>query len=687
MRYLSLFSGIEAATAAWHSLGWTPVAFAELDAFPSAVLAHHYPSTPNLGDITKITEQDIIALGPIDLVVGGFPCQDLSIAGQRKGLKNEDGSATRSGLFFDAMRIVRWAREHCGCRWVLIENVPGLYSSNNGKDLAAVAGEVVGSSFGVPRNGWRTAGIALGPDGLCEWVCLDAQWFGVAQRRRRCFIVGDFGDWQSRPPLFFEQHCLPRDSAPRREKRQTAPTLPSRSTAGGGMGTDFDCDGGLIDVSPTLLAQGNKTGGDRPPGTTVDTCESLIVMSSGQANAEITVDLSPALNCNRDGAPIAFSGQMSTPQVDFDMSSTLGAKNPMAVCFKPSHYTHGKDGAPSEIAPPLSADADKGDQEAIVFQPRYARNGRGAPDTVAGPLTAEAGRTGKGDSAQCVAYAFAQNQRDEVRTMDVAGALAAEPGMKQQTYVACDVADTLSVGANQTTGFRGDIAATNMAVRRLTPVECSRLQQFPDDYLELKYANANEAHAAQILHELWREIGAKGIAAQEANFPQDGSGDVCEKRRIATALFTPEVLLAGVHVGWIQWDQARRSAEHQNITHVGAAGWTDGFVRRLREAGEAGCPPYRRESYQQCASELGYFVQELPLETAQIRAYLQRSELWQEAQGAWTLRYAFATPKEIESGKPLMSDGPRYKALGNSMAVPCMVWLGKRIQEVEDLCT
>jgi len=567
------------------------------------------------------------------------------------------------------------------------------------------------------------------------------------------------------------------------------------------MGTDFDCDGGLIDVSPTLLAQGNKTGGDRPPGTTVDTCESLIVMSSGQANAEITVDLSPALNCNRDGAPIAFSCKDHGNDAYADVSPTLRSMNnadsnqngggqvaicfqsngntddilaagydvsptvrgggqggnPPAVCFKPSHYTRGKDGAPSDIAPPLSADADKGDQEAIVFQPRYARNGRGAPDTVAGPLTAEAGRTGKGDSAQCVAYsimpmnsgkdfkaretevaqpimttpvggnqggdyvvsmresgqgywvedvvagtidanmgqsghgnrpatiavAFAQNQRDEVRTM--------EPGMKQQTYVAThDVAGTMKSCANSG-GFSnsadhaaaGYMQVHGMAVRRLTPVECSRLQQFPDDYLELKYANANEAHAAQILHELWREIGAKGIAAQEANFPQDGSGDVCEKRRIATALFTPEVLLAGVHVGWIQWDQARRSAEHQNITHVGAAGWTDGFVRRLREAGEAGCPPYRRESYQQCASELGYFVQELPLETAQIRAYLQRSELWQEAQGAWTLRYAFATPKEIESGKPLMSDGPRYKALGNSMAVPVMRWIGERIMAVE----
>ena len=106
MRYLSLFSGIEAASVAFLPLGWECVAVAEIEKFSCAVLAHHYPDVKNLGDITKITEDQIKALGPIDLIVGGFPCQDLSVAGKRKGLTCEEtGLNTRSGLFYEAMRI------------------------------------------------------------------------------------------------------------------------------------------------------------------------------------------------------------------------------------------------------------------------------------------------------------------------------------------------------------------------------------------------------------------------------------------------------------------------------------------------------------------------------------------------------------------------------------------------------
>ena len=223
--------------------------------------------------------------------------------------------------------------------------------------------------------------------------------------------------------------------------------------------------------------------------------------------------------------------------------------------------------------------------------------------------------------------------------------------------------------------------ATNLSVRRLTPTECCRLQQFPDDYLEVKYANADEANAAQILHGLWREIGAQNIAPEEADFPQDREGDLCEQRRIATAFFTPEILLAGVHVGWLQWGQAWRFAERQNLKNVGKAGWSDGFVCRLREAGETGCSPYRRESFEQCARELGVSVSELPLTASQAGKTLRDSGLWEEAQRAWPLRYALA--KKQKSGKPLIPDGPRYKALGNSMAVPVMCWIGERIQQVE----
>ena len=260
MRYLSLFSGIEAASVAWKPLGWKCVGVSEISKFPCAVLAYHYPDVPNLGDITKITEDDIRSLGPIDIIVGGFPCQDVSLAGKRKGLRDTDGKSTRSGLFFDAMRIVRYARRYCELRYLLFENVPGLFSSHKGQDFAEVVGEMAGCRFGVPRNGWRSSGCATGPDGLVEWCTLDAQFFGLAQRRKRVFALADFGDWASRPPILLERESLRGNPPPRREKRQVAPPIPSRSSADGGLGTDFDLDGGLIastgDISYCLNAGG-----------------------------------------------------------------------------------------------------------------------------------------------------------------------------------------------------------------------------------------------------------------------------------------------------------------------------------------------------------------------------------------------------------------------------------------------
>ncbi|MDP2262658.1 MAG: DNA cytosine methyltransferase [Hydrogenophaga sp.] len=200
MRYVSFFSGIEAATQAWHPRGWTAVAFAEIDPFASRVLAHHYPATPNLGDITAVTEAQIRALGPVDVFVFGSPCQDLSVAGKRKGLDGE-----RSGLFFDAMRVVGWLRQHCGLRWAVWENVPGAFSSNAGRDFAAVVEHMAGlDAVAVPAKGWGTEGCAVGEEGMVEWATLDAQWFGVAQRRRRVFAVADFGDWAGRPPVLLE---------------------------------------------------------------------------------------------------------------------------------------------------------------------------------------------------------------------------------------------------------------------------------------------------------------------------------------------------------------------------------------------------------------------------------------------------------------------------------------------------
>jgi DNA (cytosine-5)-methyltransferase 1 len=210
MRYLSLFSGIEAATVAWESLGWEAVAFAEFEDFPKAVLAYHYPNVPDLGDVTQITEEHIKALGHIDIVVGGSPCQDLSVAGKRAGLRNDDGSTTRSGLFDEQMRIFEIAREYCGARYCLWENVPGAFISNNGNDFAYVLGSMVGWGISVPTDRWRNSGVAISGDGrrLVEWRVLDAQYFGVPQRRRRIFALLDTGAWWSRQPILFEQEGM-----------------------------------------------------------------------------------------------------------------------------------------------------------------------------------------------------------------------------------------------------------------------------------------------------------------------------------------------------------------------------------------------------------------------------------------------------------------------------------------------
>lgn len=217
MKYMSLFSGIEAATVAWHTLGWEPVAFAEVAPFPCSVLAHHYPDVPNLGSVTDITDDQIKALGHIDIVVGGSPCQDLSIAGKRNGLAGE-----RSGLFHEQLRIFNAARKFCGARWLVWENVTGAFSSNRGRDFAVVVGAMAGCTLDVPENGWGTEGVAMGNNGLVEWCVLDAQWFGVAQRRRRVFAVLDTCDWQRRPPVLFEPEGLHRATPPCRIEGQGA---------------------------------------------------------------------------------------------------------------------------------------------------------------------------------------------------------------------------------------------------------------------------------------------------------------------------------------------------------------------------------------------------------------------------------------------------------------------------------
>jgi len=191
MRFLSLCSGIEAASAAWKGLGWKPIAFSEIEPFPCSVLAHHFPDVPNVGDMTQIDGRKY--RGTVDLLVGGTPCQGFSIAGKRGGLAD-----IRSGL---AMHLVRLVAE-IKPRWILWENVPGAFSTAAGRDF----GTFVRALDGV---GYHLA-----------WRVLDAQFFGVPQRRRRIFLVGHSGDWRHPAAVLFEPGCLRRDSPTGGKKRQ-----------------------------------------------------------------------------------------------------------------------------------------------------------------------------------------------------------------------------------------------------------------------------------------------------------------------------------------------------------------------------------------------------------------------------------------------------------------------------------
>ena len=194
MRYGSVCSGIEAASVAWGPLGWEPAFFAEIEKFPCAVLRRHYPKVKNHGDFTTIQPES--GQGAIDLLVGGTPCQDFSVAGLRAGM---DGA--RGALTVEFARLAGRLRP----RWVVWENVPGVLSIDEGRAFGTFLGLLGQLGYGV------------------AYRVLDAQHFGVPQRRRRVFVVGYLGDWRRAAAVLFERHSLSGHSAPRREAGQVAP--------------------------------------------------------------------------------------------------------------------------------------------------------------------------------------------------------------------------------------------------------------------------------------------------------------------------------------------------------------------------------------------------------------------------------------------------------------------------------
>jgi DNA (cytosine-5)-methyltransferase 1 len=397
--YGSVCSGVGAPELAWHELGWQASFMSEIEKFPRAVLKHHWPEVPLHGDFTTIEDQ----YGPIDLLVGGTPCQSFSVAGLRGGMADNRGN-----LALEYLRLAQRLRPE----WLVWENVPGVLSSNEGRDFGSILGGMAELGYG-----WA-------------YRVLDAQYFGVPQRRRRVFVVGYLGDWRRAAAVLFERHSLSGDPAPRREAgERIAETLGGSSQSGGFRTTDSDNSGAFIpEVSPALKSRdykgpssdGDGDGDGAPlipevadPITAHEqrtyTHEGTnfrlrnVIAFSGKDDGHDAGGISPTLrgmsevdgNANAGGqvaVAIAENQRGEVREMDTVSSLNEGGGKPgqgyPAVAFKSAHYTRGKDGRPSEITPPLSADADKGDQDTAIQQgmsvrrltPRECERLQGFPD-------------------------------------------------------------------------------------------------------------------------------------------------------------------------------------------------------------------------------------------------------------------------------------------------------------------
>lgn len=439
MRYGSVCSGIEAASVAWEPLGWQPAWFAEIEAFPSAVLATHWPDVTNLGDMTGIAAA--VHAGDVeapDVLVGGTPCQAFSIAGLRNGLAEKRGQLSLS--YVELANAIDDKRRERGEEEAIIvwENVPGVLSSKDnafGCFIGALAGE---SCELQPAGGkWSNAGCVYGPSRIVAWRVLDAQFFGVAQRRRRVFVVASARKEFDPAEVLFEFDSLRRDTPPRREP-QTAVTTDTGSGIEGGSHWDNPAN-----PHPTLN-QANNIGG------------------IGASNQEVF---------SQRGAGLV-SGAYS------DISRTLLAKENDSTAEDLDTYIlaygGGNTGGNIDVATACTAHGVRMDFDTETF----AVHGTQDPDTNH-ELAHTLGRNhGQENVIITEPYTIAIRGREEGSTVEVhndgtANALLTPNGGRAG----------MGVGA----------VGWGMQVRRLTPVECERLQGFPDNHTLISWRGKDAA--------------------------------------------------------------------------------------------------------------------------------------------------------------------------------------------------
>ena len=414
MNYLSVCSGIEAATVAWHDMGWNPVGFSEIEKFPSQLLAHHYPNVTNYGDMTKFKEWNIN--DTVELLVGGTPCQSFSVAGLRKGLEDPRGNLM---LTYLAMA------DHFKPKWLLWENVPGVLSSNRGSDFAALLQGMAELGYGF------------------SYRVLDAQHFGVPQRRRRVFVVGCLGDWRSAAKVLFESESLCRDITPRRSEGESLANCLTKSPSSYNGYNPARSEGNAViwpaKIASTLNASfGSKMGLENQhinsgaPLFVPTVYETHPADSRVKEMGDVCQTVTTRWGTGGGNVPIALTIEQ-TPKTSINLAHTLTSSN----------HKHNQCVAYNiTFCDANGTRKDRPDGGLYVNE----------TDT-SNTLT----RAGVGTN---VVHAVAFNQQASI---------------SQGLSISKHLVPTLD--KSKVHGI-----AQNMRVRRLTPIECERLQGFPDDY-------------------------------------------------------------------------------------------------------------------------------------------------------------------------------------------------------------
>jgi DNA (cytosine-5)-methyltransferase 1 len=387
MKSLSLFAGIGGFDLAAKRCGITTMHAAEIDPTASSVFMRHFPDAELIKDVRNVTADH-----KAEIVTAGWPCQGNSIAGRRAGMADD-----RSGLWSEVRRILA----ACRPQWFLGENVPGLLSVNRGRDFGTVLRDLAHLGYGF------------------AYRVLNAQYFGVPQRRRRVFIVGCFGNWRRAAEVLFESESLPWNSAKGGKAKETiARTLRARANAS------------HRDDSETYVATlTTGSGGGRYDKQPMTVC--TLPATDGGVSSGMHPIVTHTLTGNGFDASEDGTGR-GTPLV----AHTLNAKG-----------GSGRSDYESETFLP------------IAFSSKDSGNDAGSVAPTLRSMNFDKSHLNGGGQ---VAVAFAQNTRDEVREMDVVGALSVQPGMKQTSY----------------------LKLPSVGVRRLTPLECERLQGFPDGWTE-----------------------------------------------------------------------------------------------------------------------------------------------------------------------------------------------------------